>query len=89
LLVFRFGVTAHSASFASAAGCEHSLGDVYGNHFKTLIETIQSSLLALPIAMALELAEEADRLSGMTAGIDRANFSADSSCRDCWVVIDG
>jgi hypothetical protein len=89
LLVFCFGLTAHSASFASGAGCEHSLGDVYGNRLKTLIETIQSSLLPLPIATVLEFAEEADRLSGMTAGIDRANFSADSSCRDCWVVIDG
>jgi predicted O-methyltransferase YrrM len=44
----------------------NSLGDVYGNRFKTLIETIQSNLLPLPVAMALELAEEADRLRGMT-----------------------
>ena len=55
----------------------------------TLIETIQSSLLPLPIAMALELAEEADRLRGMTAGIDWEDFWADSSCRDCWGVIAG
>jgi predicted O-methyltransferase YrrM len=54
----------------------NSLGDVYGNRFKTLIETIQSNLLPLPVAMALELAEEADRLRGMTAGIDWENFWA-------------
>jgi hypothetical protein len=52
----------------------NSLGDVYGNRFETLVETIQSSLLPLPIAMALELAEEADRLRGMTAGIDWDDF---------------
>jgi hypothetical protein len=67
----------------------NSLGDVYGNRFETLVETIQSSLLPLPIAMALELAEEADRLRGMTAGIDWEDFWADSSCRDCWGVIAG
>jgi len=61
----------------------NSLGDVYGNRFETLVETIQSSLLPLPIAMALELAEEAGRLRGMTAGIDWEDFWADSSCRDC------
>jgi predicted O-methyltransferase YrrM len=54
----------------------NSLGDVYGNRFRTLIETIQSNLLPLPVAMALELAEEADRLRGMTAGIDVENFWA-------------
>jgi hypothetical protein len=54
----------------------NSLGDVYGNRFRTLIETIQSNLLPLPVAMALELAEEADRLRGMTAGIDWENFWA-------------
>jgi predicted O-methyltransferase YrrM len=53
-----------------------SFGDAYGNRFKTLVETIQSSLLPLPVAMALELAEEADRLRGMTAGIDWENFWA-------------
>jgi predicted O-methyltransferase YrrM len=52
------------------------LGDTYGNRFKTLVETIQSSLLPLPVAMALELAEEADRLRGMTTGIDWENFWA-------------
>jgi predicted O-methyltransferase YrrM len=51
----------------------NSLGDVYGYRFKTLIETIQSNLLPLPVAMALELAEEADCLRGMTAGIDWEN----------------
>jgi predicted O-methyltransferase YrrM len=54
----------------------NSLGDVHGNRFKTLVETIQSSLLPLPVAMALELAEEADRLRGMTAGIDWEDFWA-------------
>jgi predicted O-methyltransferase YrrM len=54
----------------------NSLGDVYGNRFKTLVETIQSGMLPLPIAMALELAEEADRLRGMTAGIDWEDFWA-------------
>ena len=60
----------------------NSLADVYGNRFKTLVETIQSNLLPIPVAMALELAEEADRLRGMTAGIHRENFWADWSCRD-------
>ena len=41
------------------------------------------------MGVPFELAEEADRLSGMTAGIDRENFLADSSCRDCWGVIAG
>lgn len=53
-----------------------SLGDAYGNRFKTLVETIQSNLLPLPVTMALELAEEADRLRGMTTGIDWENFWA-------------
>jgi hypothetical protein len=53
-----------------------SLGDAYGNRFKSLIETIQSNLLPLPVAMALEVAEEADRFRGMTAGIDWQNFWA-------------
>lgn len=44
-----------------------SLDDVYGKRFKMLLETIQSNLLPLPIPMALELTEEADRLRGMTA----------------------
>jgi predicted O-methyltransferase YrrM len=44
-----------------------NLDDVYGKRFKILIDTIQSNLLPLPIPMALELAEEADRLRGMTA----------------------
>jgi predicted O-methyltransferase YrrM len=43
-----------------------SLDDVYGKRFKLLIETIQSNLLPLPIPMALEVTEEADRLRGMT-----------------------
>lgn len=43
------------------------LDDVYGKRFKMLLETIQSNLLPLPIPMALELTEEADRLRGMTA----------------------
>ena len=54
----------------------NSLGDAYGNRFKTLVETIQSGLLPLPVAMALELAEEADRLRGMTAGLDWEDFWA-------------
>jgi predicted O-methyltransferase YrrM len=52
----------------------NSLGDVYGHRFKTLIETIQSNLLPLPVPMALELAEEADCLRGMTVGIDWENL---------------
>ena len=52
----------------------NSLGDVYGHRFKTLIETIQSNLLPLPVPMALELAEEADSLRGMTVGIDWENL---------------
>jgi predicted O-methyltransferase YrrM len=44
-----------------------SLDDLYGKRFKILIETIQSNLLPLPIPMALELTEEADRLRAMTA----------------------
>jgi hypothetical protein len=47
-----------------------SLDDACGSRFKTLIETIQSNLLPLPIPMALELAEEADRLRGMTVPFD-------------------
>jgi len=61
----------------------------YGTASRPLVETIQSSLLPLPIAMEFELAEEADRLRGMTAGIDREDLWADSSCRDCWGVIAG
>jgi predicted O-methyltransferase YrrM len=49
------------------AKSSNGLDDEYGNRFKTLIETIQSNLLPLPIPMALELAAEADRLRGMTA----------------------
>jgi hypothetical protein len=59
----------------------NSLGDVYSNRFNSLVETIQSSLLPLPIAMALELAEEADRLRGMTAGsTGRTSGRATSVC---------
>ena len=49
------------------AKSSNNFGDAYGTRFKTLIETIQSNLLPLPTPMALELAEEADRLRGMTA----------------------
>jgi predicted O-methyltransferase YrrM len=55
----------------------NSRSDAYGNRFITLIEAIQSSLLPLPAAMALNLADEADRLRGMTAPKDSVNWAGD------------
>ena len=48
------------------AKSSNSLDDAYGHRFKTVIATIKSNLLPLPTPMALEIAEEADRLRGLT-----------------------
>jgi predicted O-methyltransferase YrrM len=53
------------------------LDSVHANRFRTLIDTIRNNLLPIPIAMALQLAEEADRLRGMTAPIDIGTWAAD------------
>lgn len=51
--------------------------DIYSNRFKTLIETIKSNLLPIPVPMALELAKEADQLAGMTAPFNLENWAGD------------